>query len=145
MVNHCVALAPGFAPLAAELRLSPEEVDSVRRNGFIRAKRRGRQGVVFQLHFRSQGRQFSRYLGADRQHADRIQMALDALQRGTHAERRLRKRTRQIRALLARLKPQLAAHLPSGEYYFHGRILRRRRKPRPDNTKSFGRFHSSQS
>jgi len=121
-----------------QLGLTPEECDSLRRQGFVAAERRGPACVVFKLRFRMRGRQVVRYLGTDPEWADTVRRALSAWQSPQHAQRLLRRTERDSRRLLRSVKPRLIQAVEAAGLKFHGRQIRRPRQsmalPRSSST-----------
>jgi len=121
-----------------ELGLTPEELDSLRRQGFVASERRGPACIVFKLRFRMGGRQVVRYLGTDRDWADTVRRALSAWQSPQHAQRLLRQTERDSRRLLRSVKLRLIQAVEAAGLKFHGRQIRRPRQsmalPRSSST-----------
>jgi hypothetical protein len=131
MSRQTEASAPALATLFQELNLTDAERQAVREQGFVHRKSRGRRGAVFFLRFRLNGKQMARYLGTDAERARTIQLALESWQRPHALRRRLRKRIREMRTLLATVKAQIAQYaVARGDGCFHRRTLRQPRARR---------------
>jgi len=111
-----------------QLQLSDDERQSLRRQGFVAAERRGPACVVFKLRFRIRGRQTVRYLGTDPERADEVRRALSAWQSRSRASRLLKRAERKSRQLLRSVKPRLIPAVEAAGLRFHGRQIRRPRK-----------------
>ena len=120
-----------------QLRLTPEERDSLRVQGFVAAERRGPACVVFKLRFRMRGRQRVRYLGTDPEWADAVRRALSAWQSLQDAKRLLQRTERDSRKLLRSIKPRLVQAVEAVGLRFHGRLIRTPRKAADLSTDSF--------
>jgi hypothetical protein len=108
-----------------DLGLSDEELQALRSGGWVRRTVRGRQSQIFDLVYRTRGRQRRRYLGTDEALANTIRAALSEWQRARTSrlerQRAVREAGQQIRATKYRLsEPLLAAG-----YHFHGRQIRK--------------------
>ena len=112
----------------ADLALSPDQRRALSRQGFVAAEYRGTNGRYFKLRFRYQGRQAVRYLGTNREVADRIQRELVELQAGTRLDRTLARLAREVQEALRRTKRRLEPYVEDIGYRFHGFELRRRSK-----------------
>jgi len=114
------------------LNLTLEELQALRKEGFVAAERRGRAAVIFKLRFRLAGRQQARYLGADPQRAAAIRAALVVQQQPRRLEQNLKRRLAShiatAQAVLQSIKPRLAEHVLEAGFRFHGRRLRRSRR-----------------
>jgi hypothetical protein len=127
---------PGV-PHLVELGLSPDEIQALSRQGFIRRALRGRN-EVFRLCYRVGGKQRSRYVPATR--AAAVAADLARLQEGEKARRALRQLARTARQTLRQRKDLLHGLVEKSGFYFHGNQVRRRRTPkcgdRPNHTRS---------
>ena len=115
-------------PLLARLGLTAEELQAVRRQGFVaREHRRGQ--LVFKLRFRMPpaGKQHVRCLGSDTAVAEAVRQELAQIQRPRHLDLQLGKLRPQIGQKLRSDKARLAVQLEQAGYYFHGLAVRRRR------------------
>src|SRR5438105_2365052 len=117
----------------AELGLSGEDLEALKRQGFVAAdyRHRGRRlfGPYFKLRWRSKRRQQVLYLGQAQQRAEEVRAALTEWQRPSRLIRELSRVLGETRRRLASTKALLASHLPNGELYVHGYTLRRKRMP----------------
>lgn len=111
-----------------QLRLTLEERNSLRGQGFVTAERRGPACVIFKLRFRMQGRQRVRYLGTDPEWAAAVRRALFAWQSLQNVKRQLQRAERDSRQLLRSIKPRLIQAVEAAGLRFHGRQIRRPRK-----------------
>jgi len=113
--------------LSELLELANDELDVLRRQGFVAVVRRG-DCVFFELRFRdAMGRQRKKYLGTSARLADRVKLAL----REHQCARRLELNGKRIvRSTMRRLrtgKERIASNLATTGRYFHGFEIRRRR------------------
>jgi hypothetical protein len=119
--------------LLAELGLSSEDLEALKRQGFVGAdyRHRGRRlsGPYFKLRWRSKGRQKVSYLGQARQRAEEVRAALSEWQRPSRLVRQLSRVLGETRRRLARTKALFASHLANRGLYLHGYTLRRKRMP----------------
>ena len=111
----------------ADLGVSEEERDALRRQGSIVAQRRGSGRVYYCLRFRCAGRQRSVYLGCDRESVAQIEKGLAELQGDRGRRRRLSELERKIRHGLRTAMKRLEPYLESEGYHLHGLAVRRRR------------------
>jgi hypothetical protein len=126
---------PGESPAAIEatpalaaLGLTEDDLDALRRQGFVSPEsRRGR--VYFKLRYRLQpeGPQCVHYIGTDPAVAHEVQRELAQLQRPRRIDRDLSKVTQQIGRALKAIKADLMPHLESAGYRFHGMAVRQKR------------------
>ena len=107
--------------------LDAEQLDAVRRQGFISRETRGRL-TIFKLRFLLHGKQRVKYLGTDEQRVAAIQAALNKLQEGRVLDRRLRDLNQQARERLKESKQRLLPLMAGSGWRFHGRVIRRMRK-----------------
>src|SRR6185436_9432342 len=114
-------------PLLKELSLSEEEVDALRRQGFIRSEQRGNK-TIYRLRYRVHGRQRVRYISPGVVAALEVELAV--LQKRVRARRRLARVAVLARAALDARRATLAPHVEARGYYFHGYQTRRRRSVR---------------
>jgi hypothetical protein len=110
-----------------DLNLSPEQRESLSRQGFVASEFRGSRGPFFKLRFRCGGRQIVRYLGTDPATANRVQQEVRALQHEHRLTNELARLTRQARRLLRETKIALQPYVFEAGYRFHGFEIR---KPR---------------
>ena len=119
--------SPAVYPALATLRLGTADYDTLARQGFVCAERRGGR-TYFKIRFRRQRRQVVKYLGSDARFAARVGAELVFLQNVVRQQRELTALTnaarRQLRVAKQRLEPLLAAQ----GLKFHGLAVRRPRK-----------------
>ncbi len=112
--------------ILAGLPLSPEELDALRTQGFIRREARGRC-MVYTLRFRVQGKVKVHYLGTDPEVAEQARRELAQVQSTSCLNRALGKLAQGISKKLRRVKAELSPLLEQKGYHFHGQAIRRRR------------------
>jgi hypothetical protein len=127
------AVAPrGLAGLPAvagliRLGLPQEEFAALARQGFVSAEPRRDGRTYYKLRYRRGGRQVVVGLGYDLHTAEQLRQELEGLQGPRRADRNLARLMRTARQRLCRSKTELASHLRSAGYHFHGYEIRRRR------------------
>ena len=114
--------------------LTAEEITAVKRQGVVSAELRGRKCTVFKLRFRIDGRQRAKYLGTGAALADTVREALRRLQKSKWIDQNLQALVREANRLLRESKSQLLPFADAAGYRFHGRTLRRPRRPDPTKT-----------
>jgi hypothetical protein len=108
-----------------QLRLTPEDLCALRRQGWIQREWRGNR-QVYKLRFRRGGKQIVRYLG-DAEIARQVGAELAVLQKAHRACRRLRRIAETARDMLRTSKKDLLPLLARNGYRFHGLAIRRRK------------------
>ena len=121
---HRLRSEPNLGPCVASLRLTPEERDSLKWQGFVAGERRGGT-QYFKLRFRYGGRQRVCYLGRDPEIAAKIARELAAMQQEHETVRELARLTRAARKLLRDSKRGLEPYLRDAGFKFHGLQIRR--------------------
>jgi hypothetical protein len=119
MINH---LEPFKFPLLSRLRLSDEELTTLRQRGSVRSQTRGKR-KVFRLRFRVLGRQHVRYVS--RQDAAALEAELKTLQKKVRVRRSLNRVASVAREMLRQRKRALTPLLEERSYHFHGHQVRR--------------------
>jgi hypothetical protein len=121
---------PGLVdfPALAELGLTDEELEALRSQGFVGQETRHHR-LYYKLRFRLHGKQRVRYIrGAAR--AQAVRSELDALQHMVLHAREIAALAREGAAILRASKKSLAPLLAARNFHFHGRSIRRRRRPK---------------
>ena len=121
-------------PILAQVGLTPAESTALKSQGFVSAETRGQRCTVYKLRFRIDGRQRVLYLGTNPLVADAVRAALRSLQKARRTRRNLRALIDQANRLLRESKSQLLADAKQEGYRFHGRALRRPRRPASTNS-----------
>ena len=130
--------ATGVATVEAyfqQLALGAAELAELKTQGFVSCERRSAQSLVYKLRFRMDGRQRTRYLGADVARATQVSQYLAQLQALRRANDRLRAVNRLAATQLRAGKQQLEPLVRQAGLRFHGRIIRR---PRPAKKEAAG-------
>src|SRR4051812_22927584 len=118
--------AEGSDALVA-LRLSPEDVRALARQGFVAAHVRGGR-TYFKLRWRLDGRQRVRGLGIDPRRAEAVRAALAARRHARAAARELDHLLARARRHLRNAKRLLAPIMAAAGFHYHGFT---RRRPAP--------------
>ncbi len=113
----------------AELGLTAVDQAALARQGSISREVRGRRMAVYKLRFRVDGRQRVRYLGTEAGGVRRVEEALRVLQDDRRLELALGRLHHELAQLLRDSKRRLAAPLAAAGFRFHGRAIRRPRRP----------------
>lgn len=125
VVGSSPAQGPQEESLLRGLRLTADDLETLRRRGSVHLERRGKQ-IIGKLRFRRQGRQYVRYLGGE-DTARRFQEELTRWQAASRKARQLVGLAKAARAALRASKQTLAPYLEPNGYRFHGLAMRRRR------------------
>lgn len=112
------------------LGLGPDEAAALRRQGFVSSETRDGGKFVFKLRFRLGGRQRVKHVGTDRAQARRLQQTLERLQQDRRRTLALGRLNREAAKLLRDTKRRVEPLLNLAGYRFHGRAIRRPRRPR---------------
>ncbi|MCA9125154.1 MAG: hypothetical protein KDB11_33495 [Planctomycetales bacterium] len=123
-------------PNLSRLRMSPGDLRSLARQGFVSEDKRGSDRVYFKLRYRCPEtmRQRVRYIGADRQVADAVRRELRTLQERTRAAAELNRLEVEARRMLRRTKQQLAPLLEQEQLHFYGLEIRKYRFANTERT-----------
>lgn len=113
--------------LAELVSLSTDELQELRTQGFVCREQRG-GCVVYKLRFRLHERQRVRYLGTNEAFSQLVAAALADHQCGRRHELKLKRIVRAALRCVRDTKQQLAPVIPPSEMYFHGSIIRFRRR-----------------
>ena len=108
------------------LSLSQEELQCLRRQGFVAEELRSRR-TFYKLRFRIAGRQRVKALGTDEAFAQAVRDELRLLQRPRTSLRELNEMAREVRATIRITNQQLRPTLEVAGFYFHGHAVRRKR------------------
>jgi hypothetical protein len=117
-------------PQLAKLNLTNAQLAALRRQGFVNQERRNGR-TVYKLRLRVGRVQIVRFLGTDRKLAESLPAELRHWQSGRRLQLEAGRLRKTLRALLRRQKRQLTSLVEQAGYRFHGRQVRRPRKPRP--------------
>lgn len=117
-------VASSFPALRA-LRLLPEHLDVLTRQGTLRAEGPAKRGI--KLQFRYQGRRIVRYVGTDVDLVARVREELERLQHDVRVARSTRRLVKEARSCLRQTRTCLAPALRDLGYHFRGHEIRRRR------------------
>jgi hypothetical protein len=109
-------------PLLRRLGLSDQELDALRRQGFISREMRGRK-TVYRLRYRVDGRVRVRYVRPE--DAESVEAELALWQRRMRSRRRLRWLAVAARRELRQQKILRTPLLAERGYHFHGYAVRR--------------------
>ncbi len=112
------------------LGLGPAEAAALRRQGFVSSETRDGGKIVFKLRFRLGGRQRVKHIGTDGEHARRLQQTLERFQQDRRRTLALGRLNREAAKLLRDSKRRVEPLLNLAGYRFHGRSIRRPRRPR---------------
>ena len=137
MDNHRIDTSQ-FAdyPTLAALRLTPDELEELSRQGFVCEERRGKR-KYYKLRFRSDGKQIVRYLG-DAERAATIEKELSILQNESTVLRNLDAKMKIASKMLREAKTLMEPVLNANGFVFHGFAIRqapRRRSNVSNNSK----------
>ena len=117
----------GEPPLAlVRLGLEAIELEMLRRQGFVSRECRGGRWL-YKLRFRVEGRQVTRYVGADERKAAEVQQALVEWQGARQLDLELGRLARQASRELRRAKRTLEEQMAKRGLGFHGLAVRRAR------------------
>jgi hypothetical protein len=116
-------------PQLAKLNLTDAQLAALRRQGFVNPERRNGR-TVYKLRLRVEGVQIVRFLGTNRQRAESLAAELRHWQSGRRRQLEAGQLRKTLRALLRRQKRQLTPLVEQAGFRFHGRHVRRPRKPR---------------
>jgi hypothetical protein len=115
-----------LAPALAQLGLGADELEALRRGGFVaRERRRGR--VYYRLRFRVAGTQVTRYLGSNPDFALQVRRAIEQWQVPRRLDLQLGRLAREASRRLRRAKQRLAPEMRTHGLVFHGLSIRRKR------------------
>ena len=112
-----------------KLRLSPEEMQALRRQGFVATETRANV-VFFKLRFRLNGRQRTRYLGTDPTRGQAIATELLKVQRQKRIHRQIARLDVAAGRTIREWKTRLVPLLEKEGLYFHGLAVRGKRRSR---------------
>lgn len=117
------SLPPGLS----RLRLGPEHLESLRRQGILTEEAGPDGSVCHKLRFRYCGRQIVRYVRRDPALLAQIRRELEELQTAARLNRRLRRLRREVRFRLRAAKARLSPALEERGLSYHGLSIRRKR------------------
>jgi hypothetical protein len=126
--NNTEHVSPQAYPLLRAMRLTQDEFDALRRQGFVSYEKQGAR-VVAKLRFRMARQQRVRCVDVSR--AAEIQAELDELQRAARVNQRLAKLRVETRQALRRHRELVRTVHEARGFHFHGYALRRRRGALP--------------
>jgi hypothetical protein len=115
----------------ALLNLRPEDLNELRRQGFVAKEVRAGKSY-FRLQFRRHGRQVVIGLGKDPELAERVGRELAQLQAERLADRKQKRLIRAAHDLLRRSKHELESALHCAGYAFYGYEIRKPRARREE-------------
>lgn len=121
------------------LRLAAADLQALAHQGFVVGELRRGKGPYYKLRWRRGPQQCVRYLGSDPERAQRIQWALETLQRPVRQARQLAQLLAQVRTSLRQLKDDLLPHAQSLGGSYHGYTLRRSQAHRSKDHKTVPR------
>jgi hypothetical protein len=107
------------------LRLSPEDIHALARQGFVVAEFRQRRGPYYKLRWRRGVRQCVRYLGSDPDRAQEVRAALEVLQAPHRIGRQIVRLMAEARKHLFHAKRSLRVSAAAQGSHYHGYTLRR--------------------
>ena len=113
-------------PCLTALRLTDDDLATLRRQGFVTAEWRGNR-TYFKLRYRRGRQQIVRYIGSDPDKAAAVQRELDHLQEERKTELELSRLTEKVKKMLRESKQVLAPLLAEESFAFHGHQIRRHR------------------
>jgi hypothetical protein len=113
----------------ASLKLSPEDMQALARQGFVAVEFRDHRGPYYKLRWRRGGRQCVRYLGSDPDRAQQVRAALDALQAPHRIGRQVVRLLAEARKRLLEMKRSLTPLAATRGLHYHGYTLRRAAAP----------------
>lgn len=117
-------------PALAGLRLRSEDLAELANQGYVSAEQQGIH-IRFKLRFRRARRQVVRYIRGEVE-AAAVTAELEALQDGRRIRRKLADLNREASALFRQTKSRLQPILEAKGLKFHGRQIRRPRRPTDD-------------
>lgn len=127
-LNHPLPNDASHTHGLARLSLTVAERTALARQGSVSAESRHRNGTVFKLRFRLDGRQIVRYLGTDPAAAAAVRRELDQLQNAVRTRAMSRRLVRSARKVLRDNKQALRPEAERAGFHFHGHAVRRRRR-----------------
>jgi len=109
------------------LGLTLDQVESLKRQGFVARETRGSGRPYFKLRFRSRGKQVVRYLGSDVERAARVAAELQELQTSRRLDLELSRVIAEAARMLRVTKSTSRTALVEQGFTFHGYDIRRNR------------------
>lgn len=112
----------------SDLPLSAEDLNSLKRQGFVSGERRRKGAVYYKLRFRRAGKQIVLGIGTDMAAAESVRKEVQELQREQDAHRDVNVIVSEAKQLLRHTKRRLQPLLEEAGYSFHGFNIRKSRE-----------------